>query len=56
MRGSFTCASHGSATKAARAWAEYRLWHERLDREFLRAFAAFNERCKAREAAARRAT
>jgi hypothetical protein len=33
--------------------AAYRLWHIKIDQQFLRDFAAFNERCKAREAALR---
>lgn len=38
MRGSFTCRVHGSATKAARAWAEYRLGKLKRDQMAIRLF------------------
>jgi hypothetical protein len=44
IRGGFTCIKHGSATRRARELAEYRLWHTKLDRKFLRKLQAMARR------------
>jgi hypothetical protein len=50
------CWAHGGATKAARKWAEFSLWHTKIDRDFLRAFAEMHERMKDPEAVRARGT
>jgi hypothetical protein len=42
MRGQFTCWAHGGASPQARARGEYRIWHERLDQQTIRAFQQMN--------------
>jgi len=44
MRGSLTCRCHGSATKAARELAAYRLWRLRSDQRLVQRIAAIGER------------
>lgn len=50
VRGAFVCAVHGGRAPQVRTRAEFRLWHERLDQQTIRAFQRMNAWLRDREA------